>query len=299
MASKYDNINSHVVSAYKSLCKRGYTVVRVLGEGISSIVFLAVDDKKKKYAIKFILIHVDESYDDTMDAIDNELVILKRTTKHKFNTPKFISGYQDSVIIDKESDKVQDKKNKLRYEYVFFILEYIKKGIPLGDFYYDHLPSKDNIQTWQKIFLNLCQIMEKLHKLKIIHLDLHAYNILVDHKLDIYVLDFGLSYYNNLLWIPIGGKLSPPEHYKNKVSEYSDVYQLGLLMAEIITKTETIDYDSNLDSYERSKDILKAFTPKLMKDELFEPWGPIVSRMIHPEYTSRPTMKEVLELYEK
>lgn len=94
------------------------------------------------------------------------------------------------------------------------------------------------------IFLQICQLVDRLHHLGIMHLDIKPSNVIVQHNFTIVLVDFGLSQCmtkNNLA--PTHRQQTAgtpaymsPEQLTGQALDYrSDYYSLGILLFELLT----------------------------------------------------------------
>lgn len=87
-----------------------------------------------------------------------------------------------------------------------------------------------------ELLISICEILEKLHKLSIIHCDIKPENILISEENKIYLIDFGNARF-------IGDKTnygsmrycSLEQLRQEKVTVYFDIYSLGIIMYELFT----------------------------------------------------------------
>ena len=141
-----------------------YILLNQIGSGAYSKVYKGQHIDKKHYvAIKF-------DYDDTSKKlIENEICIYLKLLK-----------YKDEHIVNIKSFGIIDKYNYIITEWVpYSFEEYIKKNM-------NHIDIN-------KLFNNLFQIIETLHKRNFIHRDIKPDNFLMNQENKIYIIDLGLS----------------------------------------------------------------------------------------------------------
>lgn len=93
-----------------------------------------------------------------------------------------------------------------------------------------------------KLFLDLCNIIKKIHEVNIIHRDIKPENILIDENNDIVLCDFGIAFFNpeeyeytgHTLYKEVLGnrKFSAPEQANRGTVPHvtMDIYALGQIM---------------------------------------------------------------------
>lgn len=135
-----------------------------------------------------------------------------------------------------------DKAEKL------LVYEYMPNG-SLDSFLFDNDPAKRKLLPWKKrynIILGICRGLLYLHRdsrLKIIHRDLKASNILLDENLNPRISDFGMARIfkgkqdqdDTIRVVGTYGYMSPEYAMGGKYSEKSDVFSFGVLLLEIVS----------------------------------------------------------------
>lgn len=159
------------------LKKNGYSKIKKIGEGYFGKVYLCFKNKKK-YAIKLQNIMVNIKWiEDAKKTIENLI--------HEYKLGKKLG----SKSISPKFYEIFFNYNSLNDIYTSFIqMEYIK-GENLESYM-----KKNKLTSKQK--KKLSNKIEKLHKLKIYHNDLHPGNIMVVKKnkdIDFFIVDLGLA----------------------------------------------------------------------------------------------------------
>ncbi|XP_015166250.1 proline-rich receptor-like protein kinase PERK4 [Solanum tuberosum] len=114
---------------------------------------------------------------------------------------------------------------------------------------------------------------------RIIHRDIKAANILLDHNCEAKVADFGLAKLSNDTNTHVStrimgtfGYLAPEYASSGKLTEKSDVYSYGVMLLELITGRRPIDISSDDDTLvEWARPILIRATEGGNYDELIDP----------------------------
>lgn len=118
--------------------------------------------------------------------------------------------------------------------------------------------SEDSIRT---IFIQVAEAMEKAHKHAILHRDLKPGNLIVDEKLNVKVVDFGLAKFGDTesgasitktgTQLGTPAYMSPEQCQGDKADERSDIYSLGCIMYECLTGKQLFDADKAVAFYHK------------------------------------------------
>ena len=116
----------------------------------------------------------------------------------------------------------------------FYAVEEFIQGVTLDEFFNSHgLFSDEEIKP---LILQLCNGLEAVHSLGIIHRDINPNNIMVDEKGSLKIIDFGISRIRKLKQSADTQLLgthgfAPPEQYGFSQTGFeADIYSIGVLM---------------------------------------------------------------------
>ena len=157
------------------LINKKYEFIKDIGSGVYGDVYLF---KKKNifYACKIDELRIDESIDEYITRKNNEYKLLNIVGINNIG-PKIYNNHY--IIVN----------NKL---YNILIMEYID-GKTLFDYLETETYTENKINKIKKL---INKKINKLHKLNIIHRDLHLNNIMIvekNNKINIFIIDLGLS----------------------------------------------------------------------------------------------------------
>lgn len=210
---------------------RSYEITDRLGAGGNGVVYECIDQNGILYAIKFLL-HLTEK---SKIRFRQEILLMK-----KLNHPHIIKYIDDGSIKLRENKRFNQEQQAL-----YVIME--KADLNLKDLLSQ--TSKIPYDIYAPQFRGLCEALTEIHQFAI-HRDIKPENILV--KGETWVLsDFGLCEFLSaeehcditgenekigpVFWI------SPEAVNKyyfgiNEIGTYSDVYQMGMIFAFVLTK---------------------------------------------------------------
>ena len=200
-------------------------IIKPIGEGATSIVYLSLDKDKKEYAVK--LYKNSESY-------SNEISRLRNLTQSKYIVKLISSGqghlergysYNSYKLFNHfDSDKVY-----------YGIFEYLKNG-ELHNYIF-LLKKKLSEDISRKIFFDLLRAVETCHKCGITHGDIKLQNILFNSNFNIKLIDFGFAKYikDGLISTITGTRFyNAPEMFSCATKGYdgvsADVFSLGVVL---------------------------------------------------------------------
>jgi serine/threonine protein kinase len=168
----------------------------------------------------------------------------------------------DSTISIKRFHREMEVMGKLSHPYViqiytagmfqnnpYIAMEYVD-GIPLLE-YTQQLPENDFISI-ATLMQKILQAFSYIHSKQLVHRDVKSTNILVRSNGDPVILDFGLTKAKDIKTLTatgtiIGSLNMSPEQAKGmtrNVNHQSDIYSLGTLLYEILTKQPIVQANS-------------------------------------------------------
>lgn len=199
-----------------------YEIVDLIGQGGMSEVFLAVDrnENRRQVALKKLLLSPDSDVSALTYSFQQEFDILSKI--HHPNIPRVFEIFHENRDIFIAEEYIDGEELK----------------VPPGGI----LP-REAI----KIILQLCDVLEYLHKHKIIYRDLKPENILTDGDRKVNLVDFGISrLYNpdkddDTIELGTPG-YAPPESYKSpQTDERSDIYCMCALLHQLLTGKDPLN----------------------------------------------------------
>lgn len=195
---------------------------------------LHIKEKNYDYVIKFFDIKNYDDFDETKEVYE----ILKN------KNIKYVANHINFVIKDK---------------YGYIIYEYIM-GMNLKEYILKNELTYDMIM---KIFFQIVDALDELHKLNIIHCDLKLQNIMINSDNNIKIIDFDLSKKSendHVSEYQFGTSqyMAPESFDLNIHSKKTDIWELGIILYYLITKDfpyeNELDYsDSKYNSLRRNK----------------------------------------------
>ncbi len=197
-----------------------YEILKKVGEGGMSTVYLAIDTRlNKQWAIKEIK-KIDDSKRDeiVINSLLAEANLIKRLDHPAL--PRIVD------IIDNEIT-------------IFIVMDYIE-GESLDKILNEYgAQSEDIVIGWAK---QLCDVLSYLHEQKppIIYRDMKPANIMIKPEGNVKIIDFGIAReYNeqSLADTTVLGTrgYAPPEQYSGQTDTRSDIYALGMTLHHVLT----------------------------------------------------------------
>ncbi len=195
-----------------------YKILRKLGAGGMGEVYLAEDTKlRRKVALKFLA----RAYADSPDS--------KTRFKREAEAAAAIS--HPNIVVIHEIGEFANRP--------YFVMEYIE-GESL-----DKLIARKELQVHDviDIFIQFCDGLKKAHQKGVIHRDIKPSNILIDHDGLVKIVDFGLAKLREGSKITEEGTrmgtipyMSPEQDLGQELDQRSDIFSLGVVLYELITR---------------------------------------------------------------
>ncbi len=207
-----------------------YKIVRVLGTGATSTVYLAVDPfNKEQVAIK--LFDLGMLRDPDRAKIYRKLLMTEASLAGKLSHPH-IAKILDAVMDDDVN---------------YVVMEYVE-GTTLEQ--YAEVDTLLPINTIAEIIYKCCKALEYAQHQGVIHRDIKPANILLQGESEIKISDFGSAAVQNQQTTQVSGVGSPaymsPEQVKElKLNHQTDIYSLGVVMYKLLTGKLPFDASNN------------------------------------------------------
>lgn len=199
-----------------SLNGLNYRIVKPLGEGAGSTIFLIADTRLgTKYALKVVKRQGPED-DIYINQVQHEFEVAQRL-RHRC-----ILKYYDIRI----------KKSWLRISGVEELMEYVD-GRTLDD-----IAMKDDVGQLVLIFNQVAAGLAHMHRRGIYHGDLKPSNILLSRAGAVKIIDFGTAWIKGEYKDRVQGTvqyMAPEQATEKIVNEKTDLYNLGATMYRLLT----------------------------------------------------------------
>lgn len=197
-----------------------YEVVRKLGDGATSTVFLARDAfNDREVAIK--LVSQTALKDENRGQLMHRLFLNEASLAGKLSHPHIVEIY----------DAVADEDN------AYIVMEYVPGGTLQRFTRADNLLALGDVI---EVIYKCARALDFASQLGVIHRDIKPANILVKDNTDIKVTDFGsaaLLMTERTVVDGIGtpAYMSPEQHMNKPVNLQTDIYALGVVMFQMLT----------------------------------------------------------------
>ena len=199
-----------------------YRLLRLLGEGGMGVVYLAErTDMGGQVAIKLLR-------DAWLSPMRRQRFRIEQSTLAQLNHPSIARIYDANTLEDGTP---------------WFVMEYAD-GLSLTEYWKEH---GGTIRQCLQLFRRVCEAVQYAHSHAIIHRDLKPSNILVNAEGEVKLLDFGIAKQLNAeepednrtvtgLRMMTLAYAAPEQIAGGAVGVYSDVYALGVVLYELLTK---------------------------------------------------------------
>ncbi len=211
--------------------KEEYYIIKQIGEGASSFVYLGLNSKSlnEQYAIKLYI------NDSSYKIETNNLNLIKENK----NIVKLINFGEGILERGGSLESYEITSHFFNDEVKFSIFEYLPNGELYNYIFYLNKGFKEEIS--RKIFIDLLNSIESCHKSGISHCDIKLENILLDKNFNIKLIDFGFSKkINDGLIYESNGTYSyvSPEVLIAATKGYdgikNDIFSLGIILFSLI-----------------------------------------------------------------
>lgn len=208
-----------------------YEIVREIGQGGYSVVYVAKDKRRKNRLVAIKQINLRSlSPRQVIEATDtfNREVKLLSSLKHR-SLPRIYEHFTDP-------------------DHWYLVMEYIK-GETLEDYLHKTRQSPLSVKEVTTLGIRLCKVLNILHRQNppIIFRDVKPANIMRAPRGRLYLIDFGIarrfSPEKNKDTQPLGSPgYAPPEQYgRAQTTGQSDIYSLGATLSELLTGHDPLD----------------------------------------------------------
>lgn len=208
-----------------------YKLIRKLGHGATSTVFLALDpDTKQQVAIK--LFNLDVLLDNDRAKAFRKLLVSEASLAGKLSHPHIVKIY-DAVMDDSEVN--------------YIVMEFVEGESLEKLSEVDHLLPLSSIA---EIIYKCCKALEYAQYQGVIHRDIKPANIMICGDHDIKISDFGSALIESQQTTQVSGVGSPaymsPEQIREQMlTHQTDIYSLSVTMYKLLTGKLPFDARNN------------------------------------------------------
>jgi eukaryotic-like serine/threonine-protein kinase len=249
-----------------------YKIVKELGHGATSTVFLAIDlDSNQQVAIK--LFNLDVLLDNDRAKAFRKLLVSEASLVGKLSHPHIVKIY-DAVMDDSTVN--------------YIVMEYVE-GESLEKLAgVDHLLPLSNIS---EIIYKCCKALEYAQYQGVIHRDIKPANIMICGDHDIKISDFGSALIESQQTTQVSGVGSPaymsPEQIREQIlTHQTDIYSLAVTMYRLLTGKLPFDARNNYSMIYQIMNI-EPPPPSTFRPEIPQLLDEIVMRAMHKDVTQR------------
>ncbi|MEM8857378.1 MAG: protein kinase [Chloroflexota bacterium] len=200
-----------------------YLIEEIIGSGGMARVYKAFDDRVKRYvAVKMLSEHF-TNQDYLFDRFEQEARLIASLEHHAI-VPVYDYGNHDGR-------------------------PYIVMRLMTGGSLADRLEEGAvDLKTISNILTRIAAALDKAHANEVIHRDIKPGNILFDEDGIAFLADFGIARFSEMTQsgVVVGSPhyMSPEQARGHPIDSRSDVYQLGVLLFEMLTGTLPFDGES-------------------------------------------------------
>jgi len=218
MGSFFDSLLKKLTSSSKDGLGK-YSLLRSIGTGSMSDVFLAKDEKGNRFAVKILhkkARQLKEKIDQMRGGLkEGELAVT-------FDHPNIIKTYEWGV---------QGKQDYIVMELIEGVLFKNMVGTGVREIKDDPV----------KLFMKMGSSLSYIHKRGYIHRDFNPKNIFLTKEGDVVVFDFGLTISIEAARATQGRRTGTPSYMapelirRSRTDERTDIYSFGVTMYEVLT----------------------------------------------------------------
>lgn len=194
----------------------GYRIIREMGEGAASIIYVVQDPKTHQvWALKHVEKH------DQKDTRFLDQAVLEHEVARKFDHPGM-----------RRSEKVIKRHKMLRLTDVFVVMEFAD-GISM-----EKDPPRYNIELAVDLFHQVALALAHMHEKGYVHADMKPNNIIVCDTRIAKVIDLGQSCPIGTVKPRIQGTpdyIAPEQVHRRPITPKTDVYNLGATIYWVMT----------------------------------------------------------------
>ncbi len=207
-----------------------YEIIRELGSGATSTVYLALDPfSNQQVALK--LFNMDTQHDTNLAKAHRRLLLTEASLAGKLSHPHIVKVF----------DAVMDGAVN------YMVMEYIEGETLERYAEVDHLLP---LNTVAEIIYKCCKALEYAQHQGVIHRDIKPANILLCGQSDVKISDFGAAVIVSQQTTQVSGVGSPaymsPEQIEEQLlTHQTDIYSLGVTMYKLLTGKLPFDAGNN------------------------------------------------------
>lgn len=249
-----------------------YKIIRELGHGATSTVFLGVDPAtQQQVAIK--LFNLDVLIDNDRSKAYRKLLLSEASLAGKLSHPHIVKIY-DAVMEDGEVN--------------YMVMEYVEGDSLEKLAEVDHLLPLSSIS---EIIYKCCKALEYAQYQGVIHRDIKPANIMICGDHDIKISDFGSALIESQQTTQVSGVGSPaymsPEQIREQVlTHQTDIYSLAVTMYRLLTGKLPFDARNNYSMIYQIMNI-EPPPPSTFRPEIPLALDKIVMRAMHKDVAQR------------
>ena len=253
-----------------ALLNSRYEIVREIGQGGYSVVYMAKDTRRKNRRVAIKQINLGSlsprQVIEATDTFNRELKLLN-SLKHR-SLPRIYEHFTDP-------------------DHWYLVMEYIE-GETLEDYTHKTRQRPLSVKEVIALGIQLCKVLNMLHRQDppIIFRDVKPANIMRTPKGRLYLIDFGIarrfSPEKHKDTQPLGSPgYAPPEQYgRAQTTVQSDIYSLGATLSELLTGNDPLDTSTS-----NASAVSQPIPPKLRQ---------LLDTMLEHDTSKRPkNVKEV------